>query len=74
MAPSPNQDVTSMRLRTSLVTKLALITGAALVSLVGMSVMGESLVRYRERNRTTVPGTMPLIFYQHDRHRQALTL
>lgn len=74
MAPSPNQDVTNMRLRTSLVTKLALITGAALVSLVGMSVMGESLVRYRERNRTTVPGTMPLIFYQHDRHRQALTL
>ena len=34
---------------------------------------GEAAVRYRERHRITVPGTMPTLYYRHSRLRHALT-
>ena len=33
---------------------------------------GEAVVRYRERHRAVVPGTMPTLFYRHARLRHAL--
>ena len=50
----------------------ALAAGLAL-SLVSIVVLGaEAGLRWRERNRETVPGSMESIFYTHDRLRHAL--
>jgi len=56
----------SFRARTLLAVfsaTLALTTGLLL---------GEFAVRYRERHRTTVPGSTPLLFYRHSRLGHAL--
>jgi lysophospholipase L1-like esterase len=37
-----------------------------------MALAAEAVLRYHERHRPTVPGLMPLIFYQHRRLRHAL--
>jgi lysophospholipase L1-like esterase len=52
--------------------KLTLVVGATLVGLGLLGATGEFVVRYRERHRSTVPGTMPLLFYRHSRLRHAL--
>jgi lysophospholipase L1-like esterase len=41
---------------------VAVSTSATLVLMAGA---GEGALRYRERHRTTVPGTMPLMYYRH---------
>jgi lysophospholipase L1-like esterase len=42
------------------------------LSLVLSCVLGEAVVRYRERNRSTVPGIMPTLYYRHARLGHAL--
>jgi lysophospholipase L1-like esterase len=42
------------------------------VPLVAAVLLAEGVVRWRERNRVTAPGTMPTIYYSHDRLRPAL--
>jgi lysophospholipase L1-like esterase len=56
----------------SLGARLVVIAGAACITLLAVFVGGEILVRYRESHRATVPGTMPLLFYRHERLRHAL--
>jgi|SRR2546426_84494 len=50
----------------------ALMGGAALLTLAMTGVAGEAVARYRERHRTTLVGTLPLLFYQHGRLGHAL--
>ena len=50
----------------------ALALTSVLVTLGILGVMGEVAVRYRERHRTTMPGTMPLLYYRHGRLGHAL--
>jgi lysophospholipase L1-like esterase len=55
--------------RVEIPTRRAVVIGGAVclafaLLLVGI---GEALVRYREQRRTTVPGTMPFLWYQHAR-------
>ncbi len=52
--------------------KMALAMGAGAVSLALLWTVGEIAVRYRERHRATVPGSMPFLFYRHARLRHAL--
>jgi lysophospholipase L1-like esterase len=42
------------------------------VTLLAVAAVGEGVVRYRERHRDTVPGTMPLLYYRHSRLGHAL--
>jgi len=56
----------------SLGARLVVIAGATCITLLAVFVGGEILVRYRESHRATVPGTMPLLFYRHERLRHAL--
>jgi lysophospholipase L1-like esterase len=51
------------------------LLGGLIVLLISLSVMagvGEVVVRWRERHRATVPGTMPTLYYRHERMRPAL--
>lgn len=59
-------------LRDSLLGKLSVAVGATLVTLGGLTLAGEGIVRYREAHRQTVPGTMPFLYYRHARLRHAL--
>jgi lysophospholipase L1-like esterase len=43
-----------------------------LVLLIVATVFAEGLVRWRERHRTTPPGTMPTLYYRHERLRPSL--
>jgi len=52
--------------------KAALATTAALLTLAILALVGEAAVRYRERHRSKLAGTMPLLFYQHGRLGHAL--
>ncbi len=45
------------------------VTGVLLLAALGA---GEAYARYRERNRSNVPGTMPQMYYRHVRLRHAL--
>jgi lysophospholipase L1-like esterase len=56
----------------SLGARLIVIAGATCITLLAVFVGGEILVRYREIHRATVPGTMPLLFYRHERLKHAL--
>jgi lysophospholipase L1-like esterase len=58
--------------RFSLAAKVVVIGGATCLTLLAVCAAGELSVRYRERHRATVPGTMPLLFYRHDRLGHAL--
>src|SRR3989454_602413 len=49
---------------------LALVSTVATLSVAGTA--AEFGLRYRERHRPTVPGTMPLVYYRHDRLGYAL--
>lgn len=51
---------------------LLLATSATLLTLVALAVVGEWAVRRRERTRTSVPGTMSKLFYQHTRLMHAM--
>jgi lysophospholipase L1-like esterase len=42
------------------------------ISLAALALIGEAVVRNRERTRDTVPGTMPFLYYRHERLRFAL--
>ncbi len=44
----------------------------AFALLVLLAIVGEMAARYRERHRTTPPGSMSLLFYQHNRLGHAL--
>lgn len=48
---------------------VALAAAATMLTLVVIALTGEWLVRHRERTRTSVPGTMSKLFYQHSRLR-----
>lgn len=61
LARSPT---TQSRLRRIAVNVLMALA-SFLVVVVTVGVVGEGVVRYRETHRTTVPGTMPMLFYQH---------
>jgi lysophospholipase L1-like esterase len=47
----------------------AVVAGVTLALALGA---GEAAVRYRERHRTVVPGTLPTLFYRHYRLRHAM--
>jgi lysophospholipase L1-like esterase len=53
-------------------TEVALAVGVTLAAFVVLASVAEVASRYRERHRTTVPGTMPMLFYRHVRLRHAL--
>ena len=55
-------------IRANLLVALA----SVLVTLLVVVAAGEWLVRYRETHRSEAPGTMGMLFYQHDRLRHAL--
>lgn len=61
-----------MSLHTSCQAKAGLGAAAALLAFAAMAVVGEAAVRYRERHRTSLAGTMPLLFYRHGRLGHAL--
>jgi lysophospholipase L1-like esterase len=46
---------------------LLLAGSATFLTLAVLGVVGEWAVRYRERTRTTAPGSMSMIFYRHSR-------
>ncbi|MGH7467520.1 MAG: SGNH/GDSL hydrolase family protein [Longimicrobiales bacterium] len=50
---------------------LLVLTSAIATSVAGAA-GGEALLRYRERNRSTVPSIMAPLFYRHERLRSAL--
>ena len=55
--------------------KLRLVVVAATIASLTLALAlgaGEAVVRYRERHRTVVPGTLPTLFYRHSRLRHAL--
>jgi lysophospholipase L1-like esterase len=54
------------------VQRILLSVAVFVVCLVLVLSVGEWAVRRRERSRTTVPGSMPLLFYRHERLRDAL--
>lgn len=56
----------SSRLRTWK-APLLLAGSSTLLTLALLAGVGEWAVRYRERTRTTVPGTMSMLFYRHKR-------
>lgn len=64
----------TMRLRRPipLGVKLLVMGAVASATLLVLFIAAEITVRYRERHRDTVPGTMPLLFYRHERLRHAL--
>ncbi len=49
-----------------------LIAASTLLPLGILAVAGELFVRHRERTRDTVPGSMPFLYYEHNRYRVAL--
>ena len=51
---------------------LLVVVLSGFVTLAALSLGGELTLRYRERHRTSAPGTMPLLFYQHRRLGHAL--
>lgn len=63
---------TTMFLRTTWTAKVGLGTAAALLALAVMALVGEAVMRDRERHRTSLAGTMPTLFYQHGRLGHAL--
>jgi lysophospholipase L1-like esterase len=56
----------------SWVGKVALAVCTTVITLGVLGAAGEVVVRYRERHRSTVPGSLSLLFYQHNRLRHAL--
>src|SRR5438128_11677725 len=46
---------------------LLLALGSTILSLALVIGVGEFAVRYHERHRDTVPGTMPFLYYRHSR-------
>lgn len=52
--------------------KLALAGVSLVVTFFALGIAGELVLRYRERHRTTIPGTMPSLLYRHVRLRGAL--
>ena len=52
--------------------KVAAVLIVVLVTLALLAVVGEVGLRWREKNRSTIPGTIPFMFYRHDRLRHAL--
>ncbi len=48
------------------------LVALVVVPLIVVGLIGEGVVRWRERHRATPPGTMPTLYYQHDRLRPAL--
>ena len=46
---------------------LLLAGSSTVLTLTLLGIFGEWAVRYRERTRTTAPGTMSMIFYRHKR-------
>lgn len=61
-----------MALKDSWLLRVVLVAVATVGSLGISIVVAEAAVRYRESHRTSVPGTMPQLFYPHERMRQAL--
>lgn len=59
-------------MRATRLTTAALVLTSSLVAIGIAGAAGEAVVRYRERTRETVPGTMPFLFYRHERLRVAL--
>lgn len=54
------------------IAKLTLALVATLVTVALVGGMGELAVRYRERHRNSVPGSISMMFYRHSRLRHAL--
>ena len=52
--------------------KLLLAVVSAVLASSTLAVAGEFAVRYRERHRSSVPGTMPFLLYRHGRFGHAL--
>jgi len=50
----------------------AVPVASALVSLTAFGLIGELVTRYHEAHRESVPGTMPFLYYQHERLRVAM--
>lgn len=59
-------------MRGTRLTNIALVLTSITVTVGIAAAAGEAVVRHRERTRETVPGTMPFLFYRHERLRQAL--
>src|SRR5688500_5364973 len=59
-------------MRATRLTNTALVLTSIIVALGVAAAAGDGVVRYRERNRETVPASMPFIFYRHERLRHAL--
>ena len=68
-APTKGEAMSNTGNRAGLV---ALALASTLFTLIVIGVVGEVAVRYRERHRNTVPGTMPLMYYRHGRLGHAL--
>jgi lysophospholipase L1-like esterase len=51
---------------------LALAATVTVVGFIALALVGEWAIRYRERHRTTTPGTMSKLFYRHNRLGHAL--
>ena len=56
----------------SLRVKLLAVAISTLITTVVLFGVGELVTRHRERNRSTVPGSMSMIFYRHERLGHAL--
>ena len=61
-----------MSLRENWRLKAGLLIGTTLLTLITVALAGEGVVRYRERHRATLGGTMPLLYYRHGRLGHAL--
>lgn len=59
-------------MRATRLSNIALVVGSLTVASGIAAAAGEALIRYRERTRETVPGSMPFVFYRHERLRFAL--
>jgi lysophospholipase L1-like esterase len=59
-------------MRAPRLTNTALVVISLTVAIGLFAAAGEAVVRYRERTRETVPGSMPFLFYRHERLRHAL--
>jgi lysophospholipase L1-like esterase len=51
---------------------VAVVVGSLTITSALVIAVGEIGIRYHERHRSSVPGTMPMLFYQHLRLRYAL--
>lgn len=71
-APRTTQHAPTMLANSHRVVATGLVVASTLFAAGLLAAAGEVFVRHREKTRDTVPGSMPFLYYEHNRYRVAL--